>query len=408
MPAFRYKAIGAGGEVTTGVMDAASEAAVIERLRRAGSIPVRAEPANSAARTLLPGLLNFQFSGRRGLSKPEIAGLTRELAIMLTAGQDIDRALRFLAETAPNARVRGVIGALRDAVRDGSPLATALAQEGRSFSRLYVGMVRAGESGGQLAATLERLALMLERQRSLAATVTSAMIYPCLLLVAAIGSIALLLTDVLPQFVPLFEQNGVAMPRPTQILIALGGTVSSYGLVGLLLFVLLGLLARQALTRPGPRLWADRTMLRLPVIGRLTREVLAARFTRTLGTLTINGVALISALGIVRDAIGNRAAVAAVERAIASARNGAGLAGLEEREVFPTRTIHLLRLGQETAQLGEMALRAADIHEEEVRIRAQRLVSLLVPVITIAMGLAVAGIVSSLLLAMLSLNDLAN
>ncbi|MBV8870889.1 MAG: type II secretion system F family protein [Acetobacteraceae bacterium] len=406
MPSFRFKAISAGGEVTTGVMDAPSERAVVEKLRRQGSIPIRAEPADSA-RAALPGLLNLRLSRRGGLSRQEIAGFTRELAIMLGAGQDLDRALRFLVETAPNARVKAVLGTLRDAVRDGAPLAVALSQEGRSFSRLYVGMVRAGESGGQLAPTLERLALMLERQRSLAATVTSAMIYPALLLLAAIGSIALLLTDVLPQFVPLFEQNGVALPRPTRILIAVGDAVSAYGLVGLLLLALLGLLARHALSRPGPRLWADRLLLRLPVVGGLTREVLAARFTRTLGTLLLNGVALISALGIVRDAIGNTAGVGAVERAIASARNGAGLAGLEEVDVFPVRTLHLLRLGHETAQLGEMALRAADIHEEECRIRIQRLVSLLVPVITIALGLAVAGIVSSLLLAMLSLNNLA-
>ncbi len=403
MAAWRYKAIGAGGEVMTGVMEADSEAAVIERLRRAGSIPVRAEP-DAGAR--LSGLLEFSLT-RRGLNRTEIAGFTRELAIMLAAGQDLDRALRFLVETAPNARVRAVTLRLRDAVRDGSPLADALAREGRAFSRLYVGMVRAGESGGQLAATLDRLALMLERQRALASTVTSAMIYPCLLLIAAIGSIVLLLTDVLPQFVPLFAQNGVAMPRPTRILIALGDAVSAYGLFALLLLVLGGLLARQALTRPGARLWADRLLLRLPVLGALLREVLAARFTRTLGTLIVNGVALISALGIVRDALGNRAGVAAVERAIASARNGAGLAGLEEEPVFPVRTIHLLRLGHETALLGPMALRAADIHEEECRIRVQRLVSLLVPAITIAMGLAVAGIVSSLMLAMLSLNNLA-
>ncbi|MBV8702451.1 MAG: type II secretion system F family protein, partial [Acetobacteraceae bacterium] len=177
MPSFRFKAISAGGEVTTGVMDAPSERAVVEKLRRQGSIPIRAEPADSA-RAALPGLLNLRLSRRGGLSRQEIAGFTRELAIMLGAGQDLDRALRFLVETAPNARVKGVLGTLRDAVRDGAPLAVALSQEGRSFSRLYVGMVRAGESGGQLAPTLERLALMLERQRSLAATVTSAMIYP--------------------------------------------------------------------------------------------------------------------------------------------------------------------------------------------------------------------------------------
>jgi general secretion pathway protein F len=405
MASFRYKAITQAGEVTVGVMEATTAGAVIERLRRDGNIPVRAELAKTA-RSMFTGELRLGFGPRRGLSRQDVAVFTRELAVMLGAGQDLDRALRFLVETAPHTRARQVIGRLRDAVRDGSPLATAMAQDG-SFSRLYVGMVRAGEAGGQLAATLDRMAVMLERQRSLAAAVTSALIYPCLLLIAAIGSIILLVTKVLPQFVPLFQQNGVALPRETQILIAVGDAISSYGLAALLVLTLLILVVRRILRRPGARLWTDLLILRTPVLGGLWREILAARFTRTLGTLLVNGVALISALGITRDALGNAAAALSVDRAINSARNGAGLSGLEEEAVFPPRTIHLLRLGHETAQLGEMSLRAADIHEEESRIRLQRVVSLLVPAITIGMGLAVAGIISSLLVAMLRLNELA-
>ena len=184
--------------------------------------------------------------------------------------------------------------------------------------------------------------------------------------------------------------------------------VSSYGVYALILLLLSGIAAREALRRPATRLIADRMLLRLPVIGGLTREVLAARLTRTLGTLVQNGVPLIAALGIARDALGNLAGVAAVDRATLSAQGGNGLSrALGEAGVFPLRTVYLLRLGEETAQLGSMSLRAAEIHEEKTRIGVQRLVSLLVPAITIVMGAAVAGIVSSLLLAMLSLNDLA-
>ena len=144
------------------------------------------------------------------------------------------------------------------------------------------------------------------------------------------------------------------------------------------------------------------------MVGGLTREIVAARFTRTLGTLLNNGVPLIAALGIVQDAIGNLAGVAAIERATISAKGGAGLSRpLDESGVFPARTIYLLRLGEETAQLGPMALRAAEIHEEKTRLGVQRLVALLVPAITVAMGAVIAGIVASLLLAMLGLNDLA-
>jgi general secretion pathway protein F len=403
---FRYTAIAPTGEVARGVMEADSEAAVIERLKRQGSIPMRAEPA--AGGGFLSGLLRMEFGGAKGLTKQEVTNATRELSIMLHAGQDLDRALRFLVDTAPNARVRVLMEQLRDAVRGGSAFAAALSQHPKSFSRLYIGLVRAGEQAGALADALERLAILLERQRALAATVTSAMIYPTLLLVGAIGAITLLLTQVLPQFVPLFEQNGAALPTATKLLIDMGDFVSRFGLY-VLLALFIGILAiRQALSYPGPRLFADRLLLRLPVIGNLTREVLAARFSRTLGTLVQNGTPLIAALGIVREVVGNRAAVAAVDEATQSAKGGAGLSRpLGEAHIFPIRTIYLLRLGEETAQLGAMALRAAEIHEEQTRIGVQRLVSLLVPAITVTMGAAVAGIVASLLLAMLSLNDLA-
>jgi general secretion pathway protein F len=229
-----------------------------------------------------------------------------------------------------------------------------------------------------------------------------------MLLVAATGAIWLLLTQVLPQFVPLFEQNGAALPTPTRILIDVGDAVSNYGLYGILVLLVLGLVARQALLQPSIRVRVDRLILRIPVLGSLTREVLAARFTRTLGTLLINGLPLIAALDVVRDAIGNLAAVGAVETATESAKGGAGLAKpLGQSGIFPVRTVYLLRLGEETAQLGAMALRAADIHEENTRLGVQRLIAMLVPTITIVMGAAVAGIVASLLLAMLSLNDLA-
>lgn len=406
MPAFRYVAIDNAGKVIRGVMESADERDVIVRLQRQGHTPMRAKPASRTS--AFTGLLNLEI-GRRGLSAQDIANMTRELAIMLAAGQDLDRALRFLTETTSRARAKAVLGQLRDAVRDGNSLAAAMMRHPESFSRLYVGLVRAGEAGGTLPATLERLATLLEQQRSLSASVTSAMIYPALLVIVALGSITLLLTKVLPQFVPLFEQNGAQLPRPTQILIATGDLVSTYGLYALIAIGMLVLMLRQALRQPAFRLRVDRLVLSLPVIGGLAREVLAARFSQTLGTLLQNGVPLIAALGIVRDAVGNLAGTAAIDRATVSAKGGAGLSRpLAEAGIFPLRTIYLLRLGEETAQLGGMALRAAEIHQEKTRIGVQRLVSLLVPFITILMGAAVAGIVSSLLLAMLSLNDLAN
>ncbi len=406
MPSFRYTAIDGSGQVQRGTMEAANQAAVIERLQRQGHIPMKAEPAGKGS--FLDGLLSAEFGQRRSLSRQEVANVTRELAIMLSAGQDLDRALRFLCETADSARVRKIMEEVRDRVRGGTSLAVALSQQPQSFNRLYIGLIRAGEAGGTLGDTLEHLAVLLERQRSLAATVQSALIYPILLLVTAIGSVTFLLTYVLPQFVPMFADAGVELPALTKFVMGLGDFVSHYGLWVLLALAIMGVAIRQLLQDPARRLPVDRMLLRLPIFGQLFRETLAARFTRTLGTLLKNGVPLITALGIVKEAIGNLAAIRAVDIATESAKGGAGLSRpLDQSGIFPPRTIHLLRLGEETAQLGQMSLRAAEIHEEQARLIVQRLVSLLVPVITIAMGAAVATIVGSLLLAMLSLNELA-
>ena len=406
MPSYRWSAINGGGDVVRGVMEAADRGAVVERLQRQGQIVLRADPADR--RRGLGDFLQIELGGVRGLDKAALAEVTRELAIMLAAGQDLDRALRFVVDNTRSTRARAILGNVRDKVRGGSSLAVALAGEPRSFSKLYVGLVRAGEAGGTLPTTLDRLATLLERERSLSANLRSSLTYPALLVVAAIGSIVLLLDYVLPQFTPIFEQAGAQLPTSTRLLMTFGtvvGAATPWLLVGVLAA---GLVARQLLQRPANRLKLDRLLLRLPLAGSLLRETLAARLTRTLGSLLQNGVPLITALGIVKDALGNLAAAAAVESAAVGAKGGAGLARpLAAAGVFPARTIHLLQLGEEAAQLSAMALKAADIHDEQARLKMQRLVALAVPAITIAMGLAVAGIVSALLTAMLSLNDLA-
>src|SRR3984957_567056 len=264
MTTFRYTAIGAGGERLAGRMEAATEAEVIVRLQRQGSMPVRAEPADKASRWA--GLLQMDLGGRRGLRKQDVADLFRELATMLTAGQDLDRALRYMQETA-SARVRPTITGLRDAVRDGSPLSAAMSRYPARFPAMHVGLVRAGEAGGNLGPTLSRIADLLDRQRALASTVTSAMIYPAVLLVAMLAAVTLLLTQVLPQFVPMFEQSGAALPASTQFLVAVGKFVQEDGFFLLLGTLALILVARAVLVQPRVRLSADRILLRVPVIG---------------------------------------------------------------------------------------------------------------------------------------------
>jgi general secretion pathway protein F len=406
MPHFHWSAVNNAGDVLSGIMEAPDRTAVVERLQRQGQIVLRADPAGR--RRGIDDLLRLDLRRTRGLDKTALAEVTRELAIMLAAGQDLDRALRFVADNTRNLRARAILGNVRDKVRAGSSLAAALSTEPRSFPRLYVGLVRAGEAGGSLSTTLERIATLLERERSLVASLRAAMVYPTLLIVAAISSVILLLVYVLPQFTPIFAQAGAKLPASTRTLMAVGAAVGAAGPWTLLALCAAGLIASRILAQPTYRIRADRLVLRLPIAGGLLRETLAAQLTRTLGSLLQNGVPLIAALGITKDAVGNLAVAAALDAAAQAAKGGAGLARpLAASGLFPARTIHLLQVGEEAAQLSAMALKAADIHDEQARLMMQRLVALAVPTITIIMGFAVAGIVASLLTAMLSLNDLA-
>src|SRR6266852_4883853 len=277
MASFRWSAVTAGGEVVSGVDEAPDQAAIVELLQRQRQIVLSAEPADR--RNLFAELLHTELGLRRGIDRTTLGEVTRELAIMLTAGQDLDRALRFVVDNTSNSRARGLLAEVRDKVRAGSSLATSIAAHPQTFSKLYVGLVRAGEAGGTLPATLDRLAALLERERSLRASLRSAMIYPTMLVVAAIGSIVLLLDYVLPQFTPIFEQAGAELPAATRALIALGAVVSAAGPWLLLALLAGGLFARRALAMPAFRLKADRLLLALPIAGRLAREVLAARLT---------------------------------------------------------------------------------------------------------------------------------
>lgn len=409
MTLYRYVALAPDGAQRMGAFDLADEAAVIARIRREGLLPVSVTPADTARTSRFMTALNMPaVSSGPGLRRGEVVEMMRELSLMLGAGQDLDRSLRYVAESASRPAARVLLGRLRDRVRDGRSLADAMTETGRGFSRLQIGLVRAGEASGTLPAVLADLAAFLEREARQSASLRTAMIYPGVLMVASIGAIVMLLTEILPQFTPLFAENGAVLPLPTRIVIAAGDWVGRYGLLAVLAAIMLGVAARAALRVQSVRLWADGFRLRLPIVGGVSREAMAARLCRTLGTLLCSGVALIPALGIARDVLGNAAGVAALDAAALQARQGGGLARpLASAGLFPKRMTDLLALGEETAQLGPLALRAAEIHEERVRVLLQRLTALLVPGITIVMGALVAGIVSALLLAMIGLNDLA-
>lgn len=406
MALFRYTGVDMAGKRLNGTIEAANAYAVADYLHGRHCILLRADEVGKAGS--LAALLNTDLGLKRGLPQAAVAQFTRELAVMLEAGQDIDRALRFLVETSDSKAARRIMQSLRDQVRSGKSLAASLAEHPESFSKLYISLVRAGEAGGQLAGSLSHLADLLEREAKLTATVQSALIYPVLLTVASIGTIVLLLVYVVPQFTPIFAQAGADLPVQTQILIGLGDILQNYGLLMLALLLALGFLGYRLLQAEKARLAAERTLLKVPVVAGLMRATQAARLTRTVGTLLKNGVGLVPALGISQGVLTSLIAGRAVADALAKVKEGSRLApALGSHAFFPLQTIHMLQLGEETGRLSEMALRVSDIHDNQIQQTVQRLVALMVPVITIIMGVVVAGIVGSLLVAMLSLNDLA-
>lgn len=406
MPQFRYTGVDMAGKRLNGTIEAANAYAVADYLHGRHCILLRADEVGKTGS--LAALLNTDLGLKRGLPQAAVAQFTRELAVMLEAGQDIDRALRFLVETSDSKAARRIMQSLRDQVRSGKSLAASLVEHPESFSKLYISLVRAGEAGGQLAGSLSHLADLLEREAKLTATVQSALIYPVLLTVASIGTIVLLLVYVVPQFTPIFAQAGADLPVQTQILIGLGDILQNYGLLMLALLLALGFLGYRLLQAEKARLAAERTLLKVPVVAGLMRATQAARLTRTVGTLLKNGVGLVPALGISQGVLTSLIAGRAVADALAKVKEGSRLApALGSHAFFPLQTIHMLQLGEETGRLSEMALRVSDIHDNQIQQTVQRLVALMVPVITIIMGVVVAGIVGSLLVAMLSLNDLA-
>ncbi|WP_435103500.1 type II secretion system F family protein [Arhodomonas sp. AD133] len=403
MALFYYKAADAAGEVVEGELEAADDGQAVARLQDRGLIPVRVQPAGGA----LGGLRRLRSSGKR-VKGQHIRVFTQELSVLLKAGLPLDRALQILADLAPEEHVKSLVNNVLDRVRGGDPLSDALEAQGKTFSRFYVNMVRAGELSGSLDAVLKRLVEYLERMRELRESVVSALIYPAILLVVSVLSVFVLLTFVVPRFTALFEDAGRALPVSTQIVVAAGDFLRGYWWMIGLGIVAAVLLFRQILADPGRREAWDRFKLRLPVLGDLTSKLEAARFCRTLGTLLENGVPMLTALGIVRETISNRAMARALGVASDGLKEGRGMAGpLLEADLFPRLGLQMIRVGEETGHMEYTLGQVAELYDEEVRVAVKRMLSLLEPVLIIGLGLVIAFIIIAILTAILSVNELA-
>jgi len=405
MPRYRYEAVDSAGEVLRDAIEAPSAEAAVEHLRDRGLLPLAVSEARGGL--LGGGWGQPLFSKSRALSRKTVLLLTQQLGNLLHAGMPLDRALTILIGVSDDQQAKALLELVQERVRGGSNLADALEMQG-AFSRFYLNMIRAGEVGGALDVVLKRLTDFLERSQALRETVTSALIYPMILLSVSALSVIILLTFVVPQFQRLFADAGKALPLATQIVIALGDGLRHYGWVGAIGVVLLVALLRQQMSRPASRARWDRWFLRLPLFGDLIAKVETARLSRTLGTLLGNGVSLLNALTIVRETLSNQVLAAALGEVAEHVKTGRGLADpLLEAGDFPKLAVQMIRVGEETGQLQEMLLQVADTYDGEVQTAVKRLLTLLEPALILGLGVVIAGIIMSILVAILSLNELA-
>jgi general secretion pathway protein F len=402
MPLFEYKAVSPSGETVRGTMEAVSEELVIAKLQEGGNIPISANAAGQGGFNL--DTLRMK---RRGMNVREVGQFTEQLATLLGAGLPLDRSLHVLLDLAENDRVKKTVTDIRDHVREGGSLSNALDAQHGSFSRLYINMVRAGEIGGSLDKTLLRLADYLERSKDLKDSVVSAMIYPIMLMLLAGGSLILLLVYVIPQFTPIFEELGGDLPMVTKVVLAAGSFLQNFwwGLVGLA--VLGVVLFRRMLANPEQRLKWDTRVLGMRWVGDLVAKMEIARLSRTLGTLLVNGVPLLSGLSIARNVMNNSMLRQTVEDTTQEVKTGGGLAhNLAASGHFPRLALQMVSVGEETGKLDEMLLKVADTYDKEVRVTIDRLLAIFTPVITLLMALMIGTIVISVLMAIMGINEL--
>ena len=401
MALFEYKAVTPSGETLSGEMEAPSQDLVIARLQEMGNIPLQAREVGSGFR------LDALLKGRRNINPREIGDLTQQLSTLLGAGLPLDRSLGILGELAENDRVQDTVEKIRNHVREGGSLSDALEQRHGVFSRFYVNMVRAGEIGGSLDQTLARMAEYLERAKELKDGVVSALIYPILLVFLAIASLLLLMVYVIPQFTPMFEDFGGDLPMLTRIVVGVGDVLQNYwwALIGSMAVLVLWF--RSQMRNVASRRRWDGHFLATRWLGDVIGKIETARLTRTTGTLLINGVPLLSALSIAKNVMSNTVLAEDVAEAAKQVKTGSPLArALAQHGHFPRLALQMVNVGEETGKLDDMLLKVADTYDREVKVTIDRLMALLVPVLTLGLALLIGVIVMSVLMAILSINEL--
>ncbi|HOM71170.1 MAG TPA: type II secretion system F family protein [Armatimonadota bacterium] len=397
MPTYAYTVRDATGAVIPGTVEAESEGLLRRRLTEQGLTVVDIKETKTAKKKNVAG--GF---GRVKLS--DLSVFCRQFSTMIDAGVSLVRCLAVLSEQSVNPKLKRIINDLQAEVEAGQMLSRAMSKYPTVFSNLFIGLIRAGEVGGVLEESLQRLSMFLEKDQELRRKVRSAMTYPCIVMIVAIAIVLLLVTFILPKFMDLFVDLGVKdYPAPTKMLMAFSNFLTSRWyimLIGTIAFVIAFRLFVR--TKVGRRTY-DRIKLKAPVFGKLNHKIVLARFSRTLGTLLASGVPILQALETVAGTVSNEIVADAVMEARARIREGDRIGDpLQRCKLFPPMVVQMISIGEESGALDPMLAKVADFYEAEVDAALASLTSAIEPVMIVFLGCAVGFIVISIFLPLIS------
>ncbi|MDH3346171.1 MAG: type II secretion system F family protein [Kiritimatiellaceae bacterium] len=413
MPSFKYIAQSIDGKRIDGSVEAADRSNAMLLIQQLGHTPLsitQAAGKSSSPKSSSSFTKRFQFklsSGRVNRMKPRAMLLfTREMADLLSSGMTLGRALHTLARRDSEPDSAGIIKRLRDEVIQGSSISDALLIYPETFPKLYVSMVRAGEASGALDDALRSLCSHYERVQAARSKVTSAMIYPAIVMLVGILSVIGLMVFIIPKFSTIFDELGGAMPLPTRILMLISNAFIHYGwLMLIILFFAIITFQKYIRTEKGHK-WLDAQQLRLPVISKITRANAFAHFARTLQTLIHNGVPILKALTISEETVGNCVIAAEISDARARVTDGSSIAGpLAAGGVFPPLLTDMLSVGEETGDLPGALSQIARRYDEELDFSIKVLTTVLEPVMILGIALVIGFVAISMLMAVFDLTS---
>jgi type IV pilus assembly protein PilC len=399
---FVYKALDRAGGTLSGEVTGDSKAAVAAQLRMRGLTVVDVDEKKSA--------MNVEdiLDRYRGLKARNVTVMARQLATMISSGLSLLRALYVLEEQTEAPKLKHAIVAVRQDVEAGLSLSQAMAKHPRIFNDLFVAMVRAGETGGNLEEVLERVAIQLEKDDNLRRTVRSAMVYPILIGVFAVLVLIGMVLFIIPIFADMFKDLGGELPALTQFMINLSDAMRSYWWAFLLTPIGLAFAFRKwKRTDRGGLMW-DTMKLRMPMrVGDIVRKIAVARFARTLGTLTASGVPILQAIDITAKTAGNRVISDPMAEVAERVREGQPLAvPLARTGVFPVMVTQMLSVGEETGAVDSMLHKLADFYDDEVATMLKSLTSIIEPIMMIAVGCIVGVVVIAMYMPMFKIFEL--